>query len=52
MVRQNENLLNYFIVGVILFVIFIMGGGVYDIINNPPALIEGIAVIQHFIPHW
>jgi len=40
-VRQSEAFTNYYIAALILLVIFLMGGGVYDIIENPPAFLQG-----------
>jgi len=48
--KQNDNLVNYGILAIMLLIIFILGGGVYDIIMSPSATIQnsnGVYVSIH-----
>jgi hypothetical protein len=39
--RQNDNFVKYGTFVIILFIVFILGGGIYDIIEQPPAFLQG-----------
>ncbi len=48
--KQNDNLVNYGIIVIMLLIVFILGGGVYDIIMSPSATVQnsnGVYVSIH-----
>jgi len=49
--RQFETLANYSTIIVVFFVIFILGGGVYDIIKSPPAAVQTSTGLSSIHPY-
>jgi hypothetical protein len=39
--KLNEKLVKYGTFAIIIFILFILGGGIYDIIERPPAFLQG-----------
>lgn len=50
--KQYETLANYSVVIVVLFTIFIIGGGVYDIIENPGAVVQTSTGVSSIHPYF
>jgi hypothetical protein len=45
--KRYETFANYAVIIVVLFTIFIIGGGVYDIIENPGSVVQMLRVLQN-----